>query len=154
MKLNLLSGSVTIGSKRLPLLWTGQNAKHLAERNMEDVYRHPYLHVEAQQWAGRCVYTPGRNYGFAKHSAFEVVVCPVIKRRNFVILKSCFLKAIQNLPAAERNTLRGVDKKLNIDWDAKDLALLQEHNISKNQLEADIKKLFSKSSPKNRKKKK
>lgn len=89
-----------------------------------------------------------------KHSATEVIICPVIKRRNFIIVKSCYLKPIQNLPAAERNTLRGVESKIKVEWDEKDIEFLNEHNISPKKLEADIKKLFSKSTSKSNKKKK
>lgn len=156
MKFNLFSGSIKFGSKRLPILWTGQHAQHLAEEHIADSVSHPFLHVTAQQWAGKCKYTQGRSYGFARFTTGMVVICPVLKKRNFVILRSCYLKPIQNLPAAEKQSLRGVSVKKDepvITWSEKDLAFISKYGLKKSQLEADILSLFSKK-PKHRKTKK
>ena len=93
MALNLLCGSAKVRDKRRPILWTGDNAKHLAERHSQDLDRHPYLHVQAQQTLAHSTLFKAKNGGWSGLLEKEkgTFCIPVILHTNLVEIKSCFL---------------------------------------------------------------
>ena len=91
--LNLFSGSVRVRDKRRPILWTGENAKHLTERYANDNERHPYLHVQAQQLLARSELFKAKNGGWLGliERAKGTFCIPVLIHGQFVEIRSCYL---------------------------------------------------------------
>jgi hypothetical protein len=59
--MNLLSGNIKARNKKYPIVWTGQNAQHLAERHVDENSLHPFLHMEVQQMAQTAVWKKEGN---------------------------------------------------------------------------------------------
>jgi len=104
-KLNLMSGNVSFRNRKLPILWTGQMAQHVAENYIQQPDTHPFLHIEIQQ---ACMFVRiwekhknASSYrGYSKINGIDVVVVIEIKV-NFVIIKSCFKGKEAKMTGAE-----------------------------------------------------
>lgn len=48
------NGYVKLPEGKLPIVWTGQNAQHVAENNAHQKRTHPLLHLRIQQLAAVC----------------------------------------------------------------------------------------------------
>jgi hypothetical protein len=90
--MNLLSGSIKARNTKYPIVWTGQNAQHLAERHVDENSLHPFLHVEVQQMAQKAKWEKesGRTYyayvfvGESRYVMFGIL------HNTFFELKTCY----------------------------------------------------------------
>lgn len=55
--MNLKSGNVNIRSRKIPIVWTGQFAEHVAFTYINEKSVHHFLHVEIQQMCQKAEFT-------------------------------------------------------------------------------------------------
>ena len=94
----MLSGSITIRSRKLPLVWTGEKAQHVAENYMLNDGIHVYLHVQAQQFARKGHPFPqgGKRYiAVSNAGGNNWIIVPLQYEGKFVLILSCFLEKNQ-----------------------------------------------------------
>lgn len=89
--MDLQSGFCTIRKRKLPILWTGQYAQHLAEEHISDSTSHPFLHIEAQKHLQKGEVLKNKaGYICLSKLNNQTVLVPVIVKPNFVIIKTAY----------------------------------------------------------------
>lgn len=112
--LNLLSGNVHLRNRKLPILWTGMYAQHLAEEYEKDPHVHPLLHIEAQQTLSKSDILKnkhGRWMGFHPATAGGYYFFPLIIYPKFVVIQTCFFENHSDMETAKRQKGIGSEKK-------------------------------------------
>lgn len=91
--MNLLSGNVKIRNKKYPIVWTGQNAQHLAEKHDSQKSLHPFLHVDVQQISSKAVWEKeGKSrtytaYPFVQDERYKLIG---VLHNQFFEIKTCY----------------------------------------------------------------
>lgn len=90
--LNLLSGSVHIRNRKLPILWAGINAQHVAEDYINDNNNHPLLHIDIQKALQKAeiINNRGRWQGYYESPDNEKFFIPIDVYSKFVAIKTCY----------------------------------------------------------------
>lgn len=82
--MNLRSGSITLRGRKIPIVWTGQFAEHVANNYIMEKSVHPLLHVEIQQLCQKAIFRKERG---------SVYTASVLQKENtFTIVGEIHLK--------------------------------------------------------------
>ena len=87
----MLSGIIIVKDKKLPLTWSGEKAKHLADDNIATPHVHPYQHVQAQQFAkvGTLYFSGNKKFISLAVNAEHYVGVALMAYPKFVLICTC-----------------------------------------------------------------
>jgi hypothetical protein len=93
------SGYINHRNRKIPLIWDGQHAQHIAEEHIKDSTTHPLLHVRIQQLAKKVKEWENPNRKSKRYKGFVtdnetnqryLVVVEIL--RNFAFVITCYTK--------------------------------------------------------------
>ena len=96
VKMHYNSGYIKHRNRKIPIIWDGQHAQHVAQNYYNQNGSHPYLHVKVQQLAKRVkkwekVKSTNRRYfGFVKPTKNTRVLVLVEISNNFASIITCY----------------------------------------------------------------
>lgn len=158
----MLSGIINIRNRSLPLTWSGQTAEHLADGHWDTPSLHPYMHVQAQQFArkGKIFHKRAKNYfSFCANPGGGWVVVPLLLSGNFVIVRSCYVENHSALDTLKKQKGVGSAKsksKAKVKWSALQfsddvIAATEAIGVSKKELQQCFADMLNGKQPLNKK---
>ncbi|HMO32338.1 MAG TPA: hypothetical protein PKD90_05675 [Phnomibacter sp.] len=142
--MNLLSGIITIDSKRYPLLWTGMIAAKVCDHYKSNK-SHALDHVQIQQHAVRCkwIRVSGKRYkGDVKLDDTYSALIIIILHPQFAEIRSGYIVHSKNIVTTKKSTLSGTAKKRNneklkiFEFTEDQIASLAEEGLTPEQVNA------------------
>lgn len=83
------SGYLSYRSRKIPIVWDGEHAQHIAEEHLKDRGSHPLLHVRIQQLAKQAKEWKQSQKGSKRH---EAIVIDSKTNKKFLIIVEIWSK--------------------------------------------------------------